>query len=1340
MKRVILFFLFIFFIIKLPLYAFDLKLQEGAGFLNIKISLENNEIELLAQGKRTDKFDYFLDPDNPALTCLSFYLALPEDNNIKFSFNYVKEIKKGRIPLLSKNGDLRYQDYEIPNENFPESPVKFIKSGVLRQVPYKIFHFYPIQISKNGLEINKEIEINLTYNPKNLKKIEENGVFSRIYDSLFLNEWRDKGFEFKRDIRKDFWSVPSSDYTIYKIAIEKDGIYKLDYNFFYLNTDWNLTIIDPRNIHLHNLGQEIPIYITGESDGRFDPGDVLYFYGEMYKDENMEGVWQKGDFTDRNIYWLVIEDIPGLRMQLKDVSPVNNYNLIQNYVFKEKFEENPLEFAFVPEQHSDHWMWKSAYRINYNPPTPPTIEIANHSIFLPSISNDPYFNCTLKYEIRGISYAPVNPDHHIKVKINGYEVDEFYFDDFYFYQREVNFPQSILGTGDQTIVLSVEVQDPALLGTDTDRVATNWFEITYKRAFQAKNNYILFNLNPGSQTVQISNFSSNNIILMDITNPKVPVFCQNAQISGGVLTFEDSISSQKYYRAEVPLEPPSIIPYSETNLLSENPEYLIIAPKNWINSAVLDNYLSFRQAQGLTVKKVAVEDIYDQFSYGIFCPFAIKEFLQSLYFKSTPPELTYVLLIGDADYDFKDYKGDGNLNFIPTYMMTSTGHSDAVFNNYAYYSYENYFVNFEGDDDLPEVLLGRISSKSQIEMEVTLNKIKLFETTLPDKRYLKNLLHISGCRDGEWFEQAQETNKAYVESPYMVENMYLRLPPYNPSNNCNYPNYDINGNGKKDIVDRFNSGEGIVNYTGHGSFVLWDDKGALRNWAPNDLLELTNTEKPSVVLNSNCYTASFYHTALTNTILEDLVNRSTGAASTFGPGTFMQIYQLTWITEPFYKSFFGAEKERNLGVLYFQAFAKCEEMGESRLTKGIVHLGDPATIYPAPTPGVPLNFSVQYPSCRNVEISYQPPSSGTYAYNIYRSSQVSGSYTKIASNYIGTTFNDTSVVYGETYYYRVAAVDMEGFEGKWTEARSVYVEPCPPQTPQNFQCQDRTWGGRVLFQWNLLNEPEVVNYRLYYGFSSGNFSYYIDTGNVSSYEIGGLLDGVPVFAKISAFNYFNLESNKSGEISCTPTHINGWKGPEMVYPINLTKEDSNPVIYFNLPARNIWQDPISSSDIDLCTIYRSTSASFVPIRSSSSPDKIGTVLPSSCKDSRCRFKDTNSPQNAFYYITCQTAQKEESSISILPPRYVENLKYYKNKGRYIIFWFPVNSKMDGTPCSLLNYEIYRSLNPNFIPDFKDKSNFIGSTTQTQYTDTPPDSQPYFYKVIAVDTKGNGGPF
>jgi fibronectin type 3 domain-containing protein len=59
-----------------------------------------------------------------------------------------------------------------------------------------------------------------------------------------------------------------------------------------------------------------------------------------------------------------------------------------------------------------------------------------------------------------------------------------------------------------------------------------------------------------------------------------------------------------------------------------------------------------------------------------------------------------------------------------------------------------------------------------------------------------------------------------------------------------------------------------------------------------------------------------------------------------------------------------------------------------------------------------------------------PPVSGVTvaSYNVYRTTQSSGSYDKIASGISVPNYTDRNVSSGKTYYYYVRAVDAEGRE------------------------------------------------------------------------------------------------------------------------------------------------------------------------------------------------------------------------------------------------------------------------------------------------------------------------
>ena len=69
------------------------------------------------------------------------------------------------------------------------------------------------------------------------------------------------------------------DQNYFKFPISEDGIYRIEFQQL-VNAGLNIGTIDPRNLQIFAKGKEIPIYIQGESDASFDSNDFIEFYGE----------------------------------------------------------------------------------------------------------------------------------------------------------------------------------------------------------------------------------------------------------------------------------------------------------------------------------------------------------------------------------------------------------------------------------------------------------------------------------------------------------------------------------------------------------------------------------------------------------------------------------------------------------------------------------------------------------------------------------------------------------------------------------------------------------------------------------------------------------------------------------------------------------------------------------------------------------------------------------------------------------------------------------------------------------------------------------------------------
>jgi hypothetical protein len=81
----------------------------------------------------------------------------------------------------------------------------------------------------------------------------------------------------------------------------------------------------------------------------------------------------------------------------------------------------------------------------------------------------------------------------------------------------------------------------------------------------------------------------------------------------------------------------------------------------------------------------------------------------------------------------------------------------------------------------------------------------------------------------------------------------------------------------------------------------------------------------------------------------------------------------------------------------------------------------------------------------------------------------------------------------------------------------------------------RSFAGGLLVTWDPNSESDLAGYRIYYGVEQSVYTQMIDVGNVTSYTIGNLQEGVTYFLVVTAYDLNGNESLPSAEISATVT-------------------------------------------------------------------------------------------------------------------------------------------------------------------------------------------------------------
>lgn len=860
--------------IKIP--GFGFIYEKGKPMLPMKSTLieipEGSEIEVeVIKSEQAIKSNYNI--------CPFPELEIEEKEGVKFTIEKFAPDEK----LYSTNG---YFPINLAETGF---------YGKLREKNVMQLKFYPVQFNpvKKELVIHWKLWVKVkirggVFKKEKIEPLLKNTEqrkepFESIYQNLILN-YSPTGMGYrpvgtKSELEK---FVPFS--NGYKISIQEDGIYSLSYSDL-SKAGINLNLVNPQNIKIYNLGEEIPIYVQGEEDGVFDTSAYIEFYA----------LKNRSEYSNINIYWLTWEGTPGKRMEKKDVYPGDSLLVPQSFLKSTHFEKDSIYYQNVFQgQGKSHWFW-----IRLNPS-----QSFSRTVRLDAVA-DTNLIASLRIGLRGRTDDPqVYPDHRTQIWISDSLVSDLFWDGQIEFDTTVIFPQRFLKEGENSILIK-NISTATLV----NQYYFDWYEIKYLSRYQTYDDLLEFS-SPDSNRYQyeLKGFSSDRIKLFDITDPKDIKYLTNySWIPNGrtyLIKFEDFSEQSRGLIYQAPTtkkrnyialtqnrtkKPLSIIKDQPSDLHSSfnQADYIIITHKDFYPT--IQPLKDLRESEGLKVSVVKVEDIYDEFNYGNFDPEAIKDFLSYAYHYWALPSPSYVLLVGDASYDYKGNLNQ-NPNFIPTHLFIA---DDGEFTEIAS---DNWFVSVSGDDHLSDLLIGRFSGQTTSDIQNMVNKTISYERNLPEDsvlgRWRKNLLFMADNPDaGGDFEWSSDYISSYfVPSDYDTTKIYFSR--YNQSATwC-----------KNDIIKNINNGCIITNYFGHGAVDTW---GGEMFFTSSDVNSLNNLSKYPLLITWTCLNGYFPSATDDYCMAEEWVRaKDKGAIASWAPTGLGYNFISEVLAEGLYTSFF----------------------------------------------------------------------------------------------------------------------------------------------------------------------------------------------------------------------------------------------------------------------------------------------------------------------------------------------------------------------------------------------------------------------------------------------------
>lgn len=706
-----------------------------------------------------------------------------------------------------------------------------------------------------------------------------------------------------------------------KLIVDSDGIYRVTPSDF-TAAGLDPAAVAPHTFALSSQGQAVAIHVAGETDGHFDHQDYVEFYGRKLSGDPMVT-----KYSDENVYWLEWGGEPGLRMATVDGRPTGSAPVPASFVATHHAEEDTIWWTHhtTTLDTRDTWWWE---RLTVYGPS----GSATFTTTLRNVANESY-TATMRAEVVSRRVADINPDHHTRLYLNDLPepIDDSFFDGKVRQVLTATVPQTALNEGENRLHFEI-VND---LGLSADDIYFNWFEVDYRRTYTADGDRLRFSVdNPGRWQFEISGFSTDDLLVYDITDPLRPTRFLSATVtseSGSYcLSFEATSQAEPEYLvlSSALVRPPKRVErFTPSGLRDPANGADVIFITHAAFMAETQRLADYRDAQGLRVKVVDVAALYDEFNDGIFHPVAIRNFLDYAYHHWQPPAPTYVLLVGDGHWNFKNLNpeeyGSPDPVFIPPYLAWVDPWQGEV-------GADHIFACVHGDDILPDLLLGRLAINSPAQARAMVDKIIGYEATTPAcaDPWPRRLLFVADNSDdtGDYPATADDIITYHVPPEYEARRAYLGVTHSQP------------GDVTQAIIENINQGMLLVNYNGHGSVDWWAHE---RIWGAQNIVDLENGDRLPLVLTFNCLDGYFIYPGRPSIAEEMTRAEGKGSIASWSPAGLGTTWVQQILQAAFHDAFFQ-EGWPPLGVAAATAkVALFAALGENELIYTQTLFGDP---------------------------------------------------------------------------------------------------------------------------------------------------------------------------------------------------------------------------------------------------------------------------------------------------------------------------------------------------------------------------------------------------------------
>ncbi|MEA3479798.1 MAG: type IX secretion system sortase PorU [Bacteroidota bacterium] len=676
-------------------------------------------------------------------------------------------------------------------------------------------------------------------------------------------------FRIDLEVQEDYSSVPMKSWAYkqtsvlasgdwYKIAVNRNGVHKMTYTDM-ANMGIPVSNIDPGNIRIYgNGGGMLPekvadfryddlienaIMVVGGQDGSFDAGDYVLFYGEEAHKWNYNPVSQRFHHTvniySEYAYYFITADLgPGKRISNQSSSGAAATHQVNKFVDYANYEKELVNIVKTGRSWYDYPPYndiKLSYDYSFSFPN---IDLNAPVYIRTSVAARSFTSSSYRYYNNGslIMTVPVS-----KVPNSPFAA----------YASSTTQDDTFNATG-ASINLRVEY-------TRTSSGAQGWMdfiELNATRLLKFTGTQMHFrdpySVSPGNISAYELDNANASVKIWNVTDP-VNVSVVGTSLQGSTLTFKlpaDSLLEFVALDGSAYFAPFFIKRIDNQNLHSLLAyEMIIISHPSFLSEAnrLADQHI---QKDGLSVFVVENEKVYNEFSSGAQDITAIRDFMKMLYERETPGKnLKYLLLFGDASYDYKD-REENNTNFVPTWEDKQSLHLVSSVVTDDYYGFLDDHEGTGGSNELLDIGVGRLPVGSVEQAHAMVNKIIHYATNTPTVMgsWRNMICFVADDEDQNTHMQNHAERMAKMIDTtyknYNIDKIYLdAYTQQSTPGGQRAP--DVNAA----INNRMEKGTMAMNYTGHGGEVGWGHERILEI---SDINSWGNYDKLPIFITATC--------------------------------------------------------------------------------------------------------------------------------------------------------------------------------------------------------------------------------------------------------------------------------------------------------------------------------------------------------------------------------------------------------------------------------------------------------------------------------------------------------